>query len=144
MKRIFAFLAIIIWPLAIWLSASGFQINGVVPGSTASMTPISVGTSTPVAIIGCSTPQPSGVPVLGFSVCASASGCYIAPAPIASPCAAASPAPNASTLVGLPIQVCPVMSTLNAQSFNGNAAILHSEWDAVCSSASKITTNTVP
>jgi len=135
MKRIAALIFMVAFPLAVWLGASGFTINGQVPGATGAMTPIAVGTSTPVKIISCSTPVPGQTQ--NFSICSVASQCYIAAAPVASPCAAASPAPAAGTPAGFPVAVCPQTTVLNSQTL-GSSAILASEWDAVCSSATSI------
>lgn len=147
LKRVFAFLFMTLTSLAIWIGASGWTINGTQPGSTGAMTPISVGTSTPVVVIPCSTTLNAGAvnpatAYLNFCVTGGTSGtdgCYFAAAaPSPSPCASPSPAPNAGTKAGMFVGTggsgwgCFPINWPSA----GGGSILSSEWSAVCTAAS--------
>src|SRR5580658_767602 len=74
----------------------GWTNNGYSPGATASATPVAVGTTTPVAVVTCATSlYGTGGKTLNidFAVTGGAAGtdgCYVLPAAVASPCAAAS------------------------------------------------------
>lgn len=141
----------IIFPLTLaigmWALASGFNINNVAPGASSTPTPVPVGTVTPVKIVSCNQTKPGNI---GISVCATNSGCNMMPAPLSSPCAAATPAPTGGTSgAGFPIAVCPSTTTLNSIQYGGpngiaGVNIVSSEWDAVCSSASNVYSSTVP
>lgn len=134
-----------------------FTFNGASPGSTASGTPVAVGTSTPVAVVACG-PTLNGqngfITTLYLHMCVTGGtsgtdGCYVLPATTvaATPCPAASPAPNASTQVGLFI---PTGGTgWTCQDINypsaGGANWLTSRWDAVCTAGSmKMSVTTLP
>ncbi len=138
--------------LTYMLVAAGWAttINEVGLGQTASATPTTVGTSTPVPILHCSsTLQTNNTALkqtLYVHVCVSGGtvgtdGCYVSWAPESAPCAAASPAPNASTKVGLPIPTGGAFwncQDINYPSADGGvgARFLSSEMDAVCTAAS--------
>jgi hypothetical protein len=110
----------------------GFTINGAAPGSSASMTAVAVGTSTPVAVATCSAPTACKRTAIQFDNISTAN-CYGAPAAQASPCAAASPAPNASTKAGK--WLGPNSSWIFKYDPNGNTQgqwQVCAEWDWVC------------
>ena len=80
----------------------------------------------------------------GFAVYNATSGtCYIAPAAIASPCAAATPVPVAgASPAGWPIPAA--TGAVFPYSQFGSTGILDSEWDVVCASAGSFFENAVP
>lgn len=109
----------------------GFTINGVAPGAAASMTAIAVGSTTPVAVATCSTTTTCRRKAIEFDVI-TANNCYGVPAAASSPCAAASPAPNSSTKVGVWI-LGPSKWTYRAdKDINPSDASVCAEWDWVC------------
>lgn len=128
--------------LTIWIVAGGWTMNGQQAGSTASATPEAVGTSTPVAVVTCATSLYSFLSnpqtlYLDFEVSGGSTGtdgCYLMPAPVASPCAAASPAPSVSLKRGYfaPTGGSGFQHTVINYPMAGGASILSSEWDAVC------------
>jgi hypothetical protein len=127
-------------------------INEVELGQTASATPTSVGTSTPVPVLHCSSilnvnnPEIPKTATQYAHVCVTGGttgtdGCYVSWAPDALPCAAASPAPNASTKVGLFIPTGGLAwgcQDINYPAASGGfgARVLSQEMDAVCTAAS--------
>jgi len=122
---------------------SGFSINGAVPGSTAAMTAIAVGSTTPVAVATCSTSGSCRRKAIEFDVIGS-NTCYGAPAPQASPCSAASPAPNSTTMAGHPI-VGPGSWTYRAdKDINPSDPAVCAEWDWVCTGANNISHSDIP
>ena len=142
------------------LIASGYTMtfNGAAPGSTASGTPVAVGTSTPVPVVACGPTlnAVSGVNstmYIDFAVTggtAGTDGCYVTaavPQNLAANCVAASPAPNASTQVGyfLPTGGAGWQHTIINYPAFGGGVFLSSEWDAVCSAGSmKVSVTTLP
>ena len=120
--------------------AVAFTINGASPGSTGAMTPVAIGTSTPVLIIPCGFTL-NGMQqnsTTGFRICphggtVGTDKVFCAPAPVSNQtpaaCAAASPAPNAGTKAGwqIPTETC---DGLDYPAFGG-IGVLSSEWDCV-------------
>lgn len=116
----------------------GFTINGASPGSTAAMTAVAVGTSTPQAVATCSTSTVCKRTAIEFDNITSGN-CYGAPAPQASPCSAASPAPNASTKAGK--WLGPQSSWILHYDPNTNTQMqwqVCAEWDWVCDATSSM------
>jgi hypothetical protein len=108
----------------------GFSVNGSSPGSTGSMLPLAPGTAAPTAVASCSTYRSN------FRIDNKGSAnCYIAPAVASSPCAAASPAPNAGTGAG--IWLAPNSTWIfNTQGiYPGMSNQAGAEWDIVCDAA---------
>ena len=154
MKTRIAIISLVLCMAAFVLQQAGATtINEVELGATASATPTSVGTSTPVPVLHCSSTLNVNNPIQAKTatqyvhVCVQGGtvgtdGCYVAWAPAASPCAAASPAPNASTEVGLFIPTGGSTSwgcqDINYPSASGGfgARVLSQEMDAVCTAAS--------
>lgn len=151
--------------------SQAMTINEVEIGQTASATPTSVGTSTPVPILHCPSILNAKNPLLNpvtptntatqhqqtlyVHICVTGGtsgtdGCYVGWAPQASPCAAASPAPNSSTDVGLFIPTGG--SSWTCQDINYPSALggqanmwLQTEMDAVCTAGSmKVSRVTLP
>lgn len=146
MKRIFVIGFVAMYALIAFGWSAAFTINGAQPGAAASMTPVPVGTSTPVRIVACGSTLnaggPSNTATLYYDIgvtggTAGADGCYIAPAAAASPCAAASPAPNAGTKAGWFMPTGATGWTYTAFNYPsaGGGIIISSEWDAVCTAA---------
>jgi hypothetical protein len=143
MKRLLAFVPALV--LVLWVSlAHSISYVGVQAGGTGSATPIPVGTSTPVKVIACG----SGANYIKFNVVGGTvgtDGCYITVSTTyASPCAAATPAPNASTQVG---DFAPTGGTNPSASplmYNYANQVgsywMNGEWDAVCTAASMTVT----
>lgn len=138
MKRLVAFVPIVLF---LWIGfAQGISYVGIPPGGSGSATPIPVGTATPVKIIACG----SGVNYVKFNVTGGTlgvDGCFITISNTpASPCAAASPAPNAGTQVG---DFAPTGGTYPSPAsliYNYPSVIgaywMSGEYDAVCTSGS--------
>ena len=135
------------------LFSFAFTNNEITPGGTGSATPTGVGTVTPVPVLHCVTGNEHRYSII-FQVIGGTlgtDGCYLMPANAASPCAAASPAPNASTKVGLwvPTGGTPPGSgsTVNAPSTSQGVVTFSTdaEWDAVCSAGSmSVSRSTLP
>jgi len=152
MKKLIPFIPVALL-LCVAATARSWTNNGYAPGVTASATPISVGTSTPVAVVTCATSlygTGGKTLYLDFAVNGGTAGtdsCYVLPAASASPCAAASPAPNANLARGYPLPTGGSgwqHTVINFPSAGG-ASILSSEWDAVCTAASmKVSPTTLP
>lgn len=134
MKRLIVLVPLV---LLIWLSlAHAISYNGVQPGGAGSATPVAVGTSTPVKVMACG----SGAQYIKFIAnggTAGTDGCYVTVSnALSSPCAAATPAPNASTKVGDFIPTgggSPLIYNYPSQT---GATFISGEWDAVCTAAS--------
>lgn len=143
MKRLLIFVPAL---LLFAVSALAWQFNGVSPTGTGSATPTSIGSTTPVAIATCSATNVfyMDVQVKGGTV--GTDGCYMMPSGVASPCAAASPAPNSSTGVGyfLPSGGTAYQHTIINWPSAGGGNILNSEWDAVCSTSSTVSVTKIP
>ena len=91
------------------------------------MTPVGPGTAAPTALATCNAARSN------FRVDnKGAANCYMAPAALASPCAAASPAPNAGTGAG--VWLAPSATWIfNTQGiYPGNNNQAGAEWDVVC------------
>lgn len=137
MKR---FLALVPAILILWVSlAHGISYVGTSPGGSGSATPIAVGTSTPVKIIACGS-GPNYIKFNVFGGTLGTDGCYITvSSSLASPCAAASPAPNASTKVGDFAPTGGTNAPSNPLVYNYanqvGAYWMNGEWDAVCTAA---------
>lgn len=119
----------------------GFSINGAAPGSSASMTAVAIGTSTPVAVATCSTNTTCRRKAIEFDNITSSGYCYGAPAPAASPCGVASPAPNAGTKAGKPLAAGQSWTYRADTSINGSDPAVCAEWDWVCDTASSSITH---
>ena len=131
--------------LILSLMTSGFTVNGLSPGGTGSGTPAAVGTSTPVKVLGCSAAAYIDFAVTGGTV--GTDGCYVMPAPAQSPCAAATPAPNAGTKLGYFIATGGAGWAHTPINFPTQAGynVMGSEWDAVCSAGSmSVSVTTIP
>jgi hypothetical protein len=143
MKRLLAFVPALV--LVLWVSlAHSISYVGVIPGGAGSATPKAVGTATPVAVIACG----SGANYIKFNVTggtAGTDGCFITvSSTLASPCAAASPAPSVSPQVG---DFAPTGGTYPSASpltYNYANQVgsywMNGEWDAVCTAASMTVT----
>lgn len=160
MKTRIAIVASVLLLMGIVLQrASATTINEVELGATASATPTSVGSSTPVPVLHCSSTlnannpkaktQTQYVHVCAKGGTAGTDGLYCSWAPPASPCAAASPAPNSSTGVGIPIPSGGSFYScqdINYPSANGgqSAAVLSQEFDCVGTTAITVNRTTFP
>lgn len=161
MKTRIAIVSLVLFLAMFVLQQAGMTttINEVRLGQTASATPTAVGTSTPVPVLHCSstldtnnsvTKQTFYVHVCVTGGTLGTDGCYASWAPESSPCAAASPAPNASTQVGLFIPTGGsswACQDINYPSALGglSARVLNAEMDAVCTAASmKVSRVTLP
>lgn len=127
------------------LTLSGFYINNQAPGAAGSMTPIAVGTSTPVAVVKCGPSLGTGQVNWSIQLCcynaAAANVWYnfgLAPQGGATPCATASPAPNASTPSGSKLSLIQIQPSLYGACqgfgpgpYGGGNSILNGELDAV-------------
>lgn len=112
---------------------TGFDINGSAPGSSSSMTPAPIGSSTPVQTCqnecNISGNYRTG---LRIDITGGIGPCFCAPAPLNAPSAAASPAPNSSTFAGAQVQEnVPWIFNPGIYSSSGNT-VACVRWDCVC------------
>jgi hypothetical protein len=134
-------LCVLLFVGALWVPLLyGFTINGAAPGSSASMTAVAVGTATPVAVATCANAAITGRTAIEFYNISASANCYGAPAPASSPCAAASPAPNAGNKAGewLGPNSKWTFSFTGPGSQWGGLPQIQAEWDWVCDAASSI------
>lgn len=124
-----------------------FTINGTQPGTAGGMTPVACATAAAASkIVSCGSTLNSGgsstnnttntnnVTVCAYGGTVGTDFMYIAFAPVASPCASATPAPNSSTKAGFPIPTG-TCQTINFPT-SGGGQILSSEIDGSCTASS--------
>jgi hypothetical protein len=145
MKRLIPFLpALLLLVFVLTTKGGAFMVDNVAPGATATQSPIECPTaSTAAALLPC---QASSVPTsatLYYEFCvhggtAGTDVMFVNPAPVASPCASATPAPNATVGTGIPFPTGGAGWTCTP--FNwpsaGGGQILSSEWDMSCTASS--------
>lgn len=145
MKRLIVFLPMLLL-LGIALTAHAWQTNGVAPGGAGSATPVSVGSTTPVAVATCAAGNRLYVDFQVKGGTANTDGCFMTMAAAASPCAAASPAPNSSTGVGYWLASGGSgyqHTTINYLEAGGMPA-LNAELDVVCTGAETVGYTVIP
>ena len=148
MKKLIKFLPffLLLFALLPAMSVKAWQFNGISPASTGSATPVTIGSTTPVAIATCSTTNVFYMDVQVKGGTAGTDGCYMLPSGVASPCAAASPAPSSASLVGyfLPSGGADYAHTVINFPSAGGWNILNSEWDAVCTVSETVSVTKIP
>lgn len=141
----------------VWLTLSAAAINNVPIVSSSTQAAISVGTSTPVAVVACG--GTLGAVTQYLKVCcrgASAAKVFYnwgaaSYPPLATPCATASPAPSSATPSGGELDLVFIQSSLFSACmtygpgpYGGGNSYLNGELDMVASAAVTCTSETMP
>lgn len=116
--------------LLIPILGHALTINGTVPGGTGSMTATACPTGAAI-LAACKTATTCQRKAIDF-FCIGTANCFVAPAPPASPCASASPAPLGSTKAGIWIPPNTHYTYRADQNINPNDPAICGEWDMSC------------